>query len=99
MTVRNAKVTSVVRNRSVQYRSELDRRSKGHRPVIPEFNGKLIGAAQRVLTATGSPTILIAVVKGKDITVEGINTAMKLLLTVKLSVTQKTKSFLLTSLA
>ncbi|MBO4594960.1 MAG: type I glyceraldehyde-3-phosphate dehydrogenase, partial [Clostridia bacterium] len=31
--------------------------------VIPELNGKLIGAAQRVPTATGSTTILIAVVK------------------------------------
>ena len=45
--------------------------------VIPELNGKLIGAAQRVPTATGSTTILIAVVKGKDITKEGINEAMK----------------------
>ena len=45
--------------------------------VIPELNGKLIGAAQRVPTCTGSTTILIAVVKGKDVTVEGINDAMK----------------------
>ena len=45
--------------------------------VIPELNGKLIGSAQRVPTPTGSTTILIAVVKGKDITVEGINAAMK----------------------
>ena len=45
--------------------------------VIPELNGKLIGAAQRVPTCTGSTTILIAVVKGKDITKEGINAAMK----------------------
>jgi len=45
--------------------------------VIPELNGKLIGAAQRIPTPTGSTTILIAVVKGKDITVEGINAAMK----------------------
>ncbi len=45
--------------------------------VIPELNGKLIGAAQRIPTATGSTTILIAVVKGKDITVAGINEAMK----------------------
>ena len=45
--------------------------------VIPELNGKLIGAAQRVPTATGSTTILIAVVKGKDVTKEGINAAMK----------------------
>ena len=45
--------------------------------VIPELNGKLIGAAQRVPVPTGSTTILIAVVKGKDVTVEGINAAMK----------------------
>ena len=45
--------------------------------VIPELNGKLIGSAQRIPTPTGSTTILIAVVKGKDITVEGINAAMK----------------------
>ena len=45
--------------------------------VIPELNGKLIGAAQRIPTATGSTTILIAVVKGKDVTVDGINAAMK----------------------
>ena len=31
--------------------------------VIPELNGKLIGAAQRVPTCTGSTTILIAVVR------------------------------------
>ena len=45
--------------------------------VIPELNGKLIGSAQRVPTFTGSTTILVAVVKGKDITKEGINAAMK----------------------
>lgn len=45
--------------------------------VIPELNGKLIGSAQRVPTCTGSTTILVAVVKGKDVTVEGINAAMK----------------------
>ena len=45
--------------------------------VIPELNGKLIGSAQRVPTITGSTTILIAVVKGKDITKEAINAAMK----------------------
>ena len=45
--------------------------------VIPELNGKLIGSAQRVPTPTGSTTVLTAVVKGKDITVEGINAAMK----------------------
>ena len=45
--------------------------------VIPELNGKLIGSAQRVPTPTGSTTILVAVVKGKAITKEGINAAMK----------------------
>ena len=45
--------------------------------VIPELNGKLIGAAQRVPTPTGSTTILHAVVKGNDVTVDAINAAMK----------------------
>lgn len=45
--------------------------------VIPELNGKLIGAAQRVPVCTGSTTILIAVVKGHDITAESINAYMK----------------------
>ena len=45
--------------------------------VIPELNGKLIGSAQRVPTCTGSTTILVAVVKGKDITKDSINAAMK----------------------
>ena len=45
--------------------------------VIPELNGKLIGSAQRVPVPTGSTTILVAVVKGRDITVESINAAMK----------------------
>ena len=45
--------------------------------VIPELNGKLIGSAQRVPVPTGSTTILVAVVKGKDITVDSINKAMK----------------------
>ena len=44
--------------------------------VIPELNGKLIGSAQRVPVPTGSTTILTAVVKG-DVTVDGINAAMK----------------------
>ncbi|MCR4775876.1 MAG: type I glyceraldehyde-3-phosphate dehydrogenase, partial [Saccharofermentans sp.] len=44
--------------------------------VIPELNGKLIGAAQRVPTPTGSTTILHAVVAG-EVTVDGINAAMK----------------------
>ena len=45
--------------------------------VIPELNGKLIGSAQRVPVPTGSTTILVAVVKGADVTKEGINAAMK----------------------
>ncbi len=45
--------------------------------VIPELNGKLIGSAQRVPTPTGSTTILVAVIKGSDVTKEGINAAMK----------------------
>ncbi len=45
--------------------------------VIPELNGKLIGSAQRVPVPTGSTTILVAVVKGKDVTKDSINAAMK----------------------
>jgi glyceraldehyde 3-phosphate dehydrogenase len=45
--------------------------------VIPELNGKLIGSAQRVPVPTGSTTILVAVVKGENITPESINEAMK----------------------
>ncbi|MCC8017646.1 MAG: type I glyceraldehyde-3-phosphate dehydrogenase [Clostridiales bacterium] len=44
--------------------------------VIPELSGKLIGAAQRVPTPTGSTTMLNAVVEG-NVTVEEINAAMK----------------------
>ena len=44
--------------------------------VIPELNGKLIGAAQRVPVPTGSTTILTAVVKG-EVTKDQINAAMK----------------------
>ena len=45
--------------------------------VIPELKGKLIGSAQRVPVPTGSTTILVAVVKGEDITEESINEIMK----------------------
>ena len=45
--------------------------------VIPALNGKLIGSAQRVPVITGSSTILTAVVKGAEVTKEGINAAMK----------------------
>ena len=44
--------------------------------VIPELNGKLIGAAQRVPTPTGSTTILNAVIAGQP-SVEEINAQMK----------------------
>lgn len=44
--------------------------------VIPSLNGKLIGAAQRVPTPTGSTTILTAVVEG-NVTKDEINAAMK----------------------
>ena len=45
--------------------------------VIPALNGKLIGSAQRVPVPTGSTTLLVAVVKGKDITKDSVNAAMK----------------------
>ena len=45
--------------------------------VIPELKGKLIGSAQRVPVPTGSTTILVAVVKGDNITVDRINSFMK----------------------
>ncbi len=44
--------------------------------VLPELNGKLIGAAQRIPSPTGSLTNLYAVVD-KTVTVEGVNEAMK----------------------
>ena len=44
--------------------------------VLPELNGKLIGAAQRVPTPTGSITNLYAVVD-KKVTVDEVNAAMK----------------------
>lgn len=44
--------------------------------VIPELDGKLDGAAQRVPVATGSTTILTAVCN-KEVTIEEVNAAMK----------------------
>jgi len=44
--------------------------------VLPELDGKLNGAAQRVPTATGSTTILDAVVNGK-VTADQVNEQMK----------------------
>ena len=44
--------------------------------VLPELNGKLIGAAQRVPTPTGSITNLYCVVD-KKVTVDEVNAAMK----------------------
>ena len=65
--------------------------------VIPELNGKLIGAAQRVPTPTGSTTILNAVVKG-EATVDGINAAMKAADYRVLRIQRQTRSYLLISL-
>ena len=45
--------------------------------VVPELNGKLIGSAQRVPVSTGSTTILVAVVKGENVTKDSVNAAMK----------------------
>lgn len=47
--------------------------------VIPELDGKLVGSAQRVPVATGSITILDAVIADltDSTTVEGVNAAMK----------------------
>jgi glyceraldehyde 3-phosphate dehydrogenase len=44
--------------------------------VLPELDGKLNGAAQRVPTATGSTTILDAIVE-KEVTVDEVNAQMK----------------------
>jgi glyceraldehyde 3-phosphate dehydrogenase len=44
--------------------------------VLPELDGKLNGAAQRVPTATGSTTILDAIVD-KEVTVDQVNAQMK----------------------
>ncbi len=44
--------------------------------VIPELNGKLDGAAQRVPVPTGSLTELVTVLD-KEVTVEAVNAAMK----------------------
>ncbi|MCI7677568.1 type I glyceraldehyde-3-phosphate dehydrogenase [Streptococcus orisratti] len=44
--------------------------------VIPELNGKLDGAAQRVPVPTGSVTELVATLE-KEVTVEEVNAAMK----------------------
>ena len=55
------------------YTSQMVRTIK----YFAELNGKLIGSAQRVPVPTGSTTILVAVVKGKDVTKEAINEAMK----------------------
>ncbi len=45
--------------------------------VIPELDGKLIGAAQRVPVPTGSTTLLFSVVKAHDLTKEKVNDVMK----------------------
>ena len=63
--------------------------------VIPELNGKLDGAAQRVPVATGSLTELVTVLD-KEVTVDEVNAVMEKLLTNLMVITQ-TKSFLLIS--
>lgn len=45
--------------------------------VVPELSGKLIGSAQRVPVPTGSTTLLTAVVRGRDLTAQSVNAAMK----------------------
>lgn len=45
--------------------------------VIPELNGKLIGSAVRVPVPVGCLLTFVAVVAGKNITKESINSAMK----------------------
>ena len=57
--------------------------------VIPALNGKLIGSAQRVPTPTGSTTILVSVVKAKDLTVEKVNEAMKAAATASFGYTEE----------
>ncbi len=65
-------------------KGDLRRARAGAANIVPNstgaakaLNGKLIGSAQRVPVPTGSTTILTAVVKGADVTKEGINAAMK----------------------
>ena len=60
-----------------QRKGNLRRSAKAIGLVLPELNGKLIGAAQRVPVPDGSTTLLYAVVKGKDVTVDSVNAAMK----------------------
>ena len=55
----------------------ISSQSKAIGLVIPSLQGKLIGSAQRVPVPTGSTTILVAVVKGHDVTKEAINAAMQ----------------------
>ena len=45
--------------------------------IIPELSGKLIASAQCIPTSNDSTAILIAVVKGTDITVDSVNAAIK----------------------
>ncbi len=64
-----------------QRKGDVQRARAGAQNIVPNSTGAakaigLIGAAQRVPTPTGSTTILHAVVKG-EVTVEGINAAMK----------------------
>ncbi len=45
--------------------------------VVPELNGKLVGSAMRVPVPVGSAVILTAVVKGSDVTADGVNAVMQ----------------------
>ena len=60
-------------------KGDLRRARAGAANIVPNSTGaaKAIGSAQRVPVPTGSTTILTAVVKGADVTVDGINAAMK----------------------
>ena len=76
-TVRTVKATPPRPRRCCKYSSNSTGAAKAIGLVIPELNGKLIGSAQRVPVITGSSTILVAVVSGKDVTVDSVNAAMK----------------------
>jgi glyceraldehyde 3-phosphate dehydrogenase len=61
-----------------QHRAQLHRAPP--RPSawsFPELKGKLIGSAQRVAVPTVPPRSCSPVIKGKDVTVDGINAIMK----------------------
>ena len=57
-------------------KGDLRRARAGAQNIVPNSIGLVI-PDQRVPVCTGSTTILVAVVKGKDVTVDSINDAMK----------------------